>query len=80
MSPTVFPSVSPSIRSADIKLQENRNLLKMTGCLIKLLSQLPNILKTNGDRKDNKLQAIQTVLDAIKMSGHATQCNQIYYQ
>ena len=52
----------------------------MTGCLIKLLSQLPNILKTNGDRKDNKLQAIQTVLDAIKMSGHATQCNQIYYQ
>ena len=80
MSPTVFPSVSPSIRSADIKLQENRNLLKMTGCLIKLLFQLPNILKTNGDRKDNKLQAIQTFLDAIKMSGHAIQCNQIYYQ
>ena len=46
---------------------------KMTGCFIKLLSQLPNILKTNGDHKDEKLEAIQTILDGIKMSGHATQ-------
>ena len=45
----------------------------MTGCFIKLLSQLPNILKTNGDHKDEKLEAIQTILDGIKMSGHATQ-------
>ena len=33
---------------------------KMTGCFIKLLSQLPNILKTNGDHKDEKLEGIQT--------------------
>ena len=46
---------------------------KLTGCFIKLFSQLPNILKTNGDHKDEKLEAIQTILDGIKMSGHATQ-------
>ena len=81
VSSIVFSSVFSSIRSTVIKLHETqRNILIMTGCFIKLLSQLPNILKTNGDRKDKKLQAIQTFLDGIKMSGHATQCNQIYYQ
>ena len=81
VSPVVFASVSPSIRSTDIKLQEiQRNMLKMTGCFIKLLSQLPNILKTNADHKDEKLEAIQTFLDGIKLSRHAAQCNQIYYQ
>ena len=45
----------------------------MTGCFIKLLSELPNILKTNGDHKDEKLGVIQTILDGIKMSGHANQ-------
>ena len=70
----VFASVSPSIKSTDIKLQEvQRNMSKMSGCFIKLLLQLPNILKTNGDHKDEKLEAIQTILDGIKMSGHATQ-------
>ena len=76
VSLVVLASVSPSIRSTDIKLQEiQRNMLKMTDCFIKLLSQLPNILKTNGDHKDEKLEAIQTFLDGIKISGHATQCN-----
>ena len=66
VSPVVFASVSPSIRSTDIKLQEiQRNMLKMTACFIKLLSQLPNILKTNGGHKDEKLEAIQTFLDGI---------------
>ena len=52
--------MSPSIRSTNIKLQEVQcNMSKLTGCFIKLLSQLPNILKTNGDHKDEKLQAIQ---------------------
>ena len=61
VSPVVFASVSPSIRSTDIKLQEiHRNILKMTGCFIKLLSQLSNILKTSKDHKDEKLEAIQT--------------------
>ena len=50
---------------------------KMTGCFIKLLSQLPNIwgqhLKTNGDHKDERLEAIQTILDVMKMSRHSTQ-------
>ena len=79
--PVIFTSVSPSIWSTDIKLQGiQRNMLKMTDCFIKLLFQLPNILKTNGDHKDEMLEAIQTFLDDIKMSGHATQCNQIYYQ
>ena len=45
----------------------------MTGCFIRLLPQLPNIVKTNGDHKDEVLEAIQTILDGIKMSGHATQ-------
>ena len=45
----------------------------MTRCFIKLLSQPPNILKTNGDHIDEKLEAIQTILDDIKMSGHANQ-------
>ena len=36
---------------------------KMGGCFIKLLLQLPNILKTNGDHKDEKLEAIQTILE-----------------
>ena len=66
----VFASVSPSIRSTHIKLQDvQHNISKMTGCFIKLLSQLPNILKTNGDHKDEKLEVIQTILDGIKMSG-----------
>ena len=43
----------------------------MTGCFIKLHLQLPNILKTNGDHKDEKLEAIQNILDDIKMAGHA---------
>ena len=38
----------------------------MTGCFIKLLFQLPNILKTNVDHKDEKLEVIQTILDGIK--------------
>ena len=81
VSPVVFASVSPSIRSTYIKLQEiQRNMLKMTGCFIKLLSQLPNILKTNADHNYEKLETIQTFLDGMKLSGHATQCNQIYYQ
>ena len=81
VSPVVFASVCPSIRSTYIKLQEiQRNMLKMTGCFIKLLSQLPNILKTNADHKDEKLESLQTFLEGIKLSGHATQCNQIYYQ
>ena len=72
VNPVVFASVSPSIRSTDIKLQEvQRNISKMTGCFIKLLSQLPNILKTNGYHKDENLEAIQTILDGIKMSGNA---------
>ena len=59
VNPVAFASVSPSIRSTDIKLQEVQcNMSKMTGCFIKLLSQLPNISKTNGDHKDEKLKAI----------------------
>ena len=74
VNPDFFASVSPSIRSTDIKLQEvQRNMSKMAGCFIKLLSQIPNILKTNGDHKDEKLEVIQTILDVIKMSGHANQ-------
>ena len=46
---------------------------EMTGCFIKLLSRIPNILKTNGDHKDEKLEVIQTILDGIKMSEHANQ-------
>ena len=46
---------------------------KMNGYFIKLLSQISHILKTNGDHKDEKLEVIQTILDGIKMSGHANQ-------
>ena len=75
VNPVVFAaSVSPSIRSTDIKLQEVQcNMSKMTCYFIKLLSELPNVLKTNGDHKDKKLGVIQTILDGNKMSGHANQ-------
>ena len=74
VNPVIFASVSLSIRSTDIKLQGvQRNMSKMTGCFIKLLSHLPNILKTNGDHKDEKLEVIQTILADIKMSGYANQ-------
>ena len=74
MNPAVFASASPSVRSTDIKLQDvQRNMSKMTSCFIKLLSQLPNNLKTNGDHKDEKLAVIHTILDGIKMSRHANQ-------
>ena len=74
VNPVAFASLSPAIRSTDIKLQAfQRNMSKMTGYFIKLLSQLPNILKTNGNHEDEKLEVIQTILDGIKISGHATQ-------
>ena len=74
MNSVVFASVSPSIKSTDIKLQQvQHNISKMTGCFIKLLSQLNNILKTNGDNKDEKLEVIHTILDGIKMSGYANE-------
>ena len=37
----------------------------MTGCFIIKLSQLPNILKTNGDQKDEKLEAIHNILGLV---------------
>ena len=41
VNPVVFASVSPSIRTTDIKLQEVQcNMAKMTCCFIKLLSEL----------------------------------------
>ena len=74
VKPVVYASVPPSVRNTDIKLQEvQRNMSKMTSCFITILSQLPNVFKTNGDHKDEKLKAIQTVLDGIKMSKDATQ-------
>ena len=52
VNPVVFASVSLSIRSTDIKLQEvQRNMSKLTGCFIKLLSQLPKIFKKMGTTK-----------------------------
>ena len=45
----------------------------MTGCFVKVLLQFPNILKTNGDQKDEKLDIIQTFLGGITMSAHVTQ-------
>ena len=48
-------------------------MCQKNSCSIKLLPYLTNILKTNEDLKDEKLEAIQISLDGIKMSGHATQ-------
>ena len=51
----IFASASYSIRSTDTKLQEVQcNMSKVTGCFIKFLSQLPYILKTNGNHKDQR--------------------------
>ena len=72
VNPLVFASVSPLQRRTDIKLQEApHNIPKMTDYFIKLFSQLPNIVKTNGDLKDEKLEAIQTILDRMKILEHA---------
>lgn len=48
-------------------------MCQKSSCSIKLLPYLTNILKTNEDLKDEKLEAIQISLDGIKMSEHATQ-------
>ena len=60
VNPVAFATVSPSIRSTVLCQEVQRNMSKMTGCLTRLLLQLPNILKINGDYKDGKLKAIQT--------------------
>ena len=60
-NPVIFACVSFNIRSTDTKQQEVQcNMSKITGCFIKLLSQLPNILKANGDHKDEKSEVIQS--------------------
>ena len=54
-------------------MQYVKNDWQLRSHFYKTTLQFPNILKTNGDHKDEKLEAIQTILDGIKMSGHATQ-------
>ena len=48
-------------------------MIRITCCFVKLLLQLPNILKKNGGHIGEKLEAIQTILNCVKMPGHATQ-------
>ena len=60
VNPLVFASVSPLQRRTDIKLQEApHNIPKMTDYFIKLFSQLPNIVKTNGDPKDDGMKILE---------------------
>ena len=66
VNPVAF--ASPSIRSKDIKLQEvQRNMPKIEWMFHK------TTLKTNEDDKRETKEAIQTILNGIKMSGHTTQ-------
>ena len=46
---------------------------KMTGCLIKLLLQLPNILKTNGDYNQNLVSIRKNFL----LSGVSSECKDL---
>ena len=71
INPVFFGSVSPTIRSNDIKLQQiQHDMSKMTSCFIKLLEELPEIFISNGNKE--KL-AIKTVINGLKLAGHAGQ-------
>ena len=73
INPVVFSSVSPTIRSTDIKLQEiQRDMSKVSCCLIALLTKLPELFKGQGVSQE-KTEAIQLILDGLKLAGHGNQ-------
>lgn len=56
MSPVVFASVYPSIRSTDIKLQEvQRNMTKMTVFLLSFFLSFSVFEKINGEIEDHSI-------------------------
>ena len=72
----VFSTVSPAIRSTDIKLRDiQKDYSKVTACLIQLLARLPDVLrnKPNGNDIESKTQIRQIILDELKLAGHGNQ-------
>lgn len=70
----IFSTVTPAIRSTDIKLQEmQRDFSKVTACLIKLLVQLPEVFRSKSNDIERKTEVIQVVLDGLKLTGHGSQ-------
>ena len=44
VNPVIFSTVSPAIRSTDIKLRDiKKDYSKVTACLIQLLARFPNV-------------------------------------
>ena len=76
VSPMILSTVSPEIRSTDIKLRDiQKDYSKVTACLIQLLARLPDVLrnKPNGNDIESKTQIRQIILDELKLAGHGNQ-------
>ena len=76
VSPMILSTVSPEIRSTDIKLRDiQKDYSKVTACLIQLLARLPDVLrnKPNGNDIECKTQIRQIILDELKLAGHGNQ-------
>ena len=72
----VFSTVSPAIRSTDIKLRDiQKDYSKVTACLIQLLARLQDVLwiKPNVNDIESKTEIIQIILDGLKLAGHGKQ-------
>ena len=72
----IFATVSPAIRSTDIKFRDiQKDYSKVTACLIQLLARLPDILrsKPNVNDMESKTEIMQIILDGLKLAGHGNQ-------
>ena len=76
VNPVIFSTVSPAIRSTDIKLRDiQKNYSKVAAWLIQLLARLPDALRSKPNINDieSKTEIIQNILDGLKLSGHGKQ-------
>ena len=76
VNPVIFSTVSPAIRSTDIKLRDiKKDYSKVTACLIQLLARFPDVFwcKPNVNDIESKTGIIQIILDGLKLAGHGNQ-------
>ena len=72
----IFSTVSPAIRSTDIKLGDiQKDYSKVTACLIQLSARLPDVWRSKHNVNDieSKTEIIQIILDSLKLAGHGNQ-------
>ena len=76
VNPVIFSTVSPAIRSTNIKLRDIQKVYsKVTACLIQLLARLSDVFqsKPNVNDMESKTEIIQIILDGLKLAGHGNQ-------